>query len=167
MLCFFFFKKEIKAILIKIRSMWYIDIVLLLLFLLTLASDSADLYGNSAFSILVLLTIGRYSSIFKKFLFFWKLVSDLYGNSAFSILVLSTIKRYSSILKKFLFFRKLASNLFQVLKTSKISSDCQIKHSDFSNGGLFWESLVLFFRGSYTLSLGFKMKPIRETVFLP
>ena len=50
----------------------------------------------------------------------------LYGNDAFSVLVLSTKKQYSRLLKKFFVFRKISFEV-KVLKTFKISTDCQIK----------------------------------------
>ena len=43
------------------------------LFVLTLASDMAVLYGNYAFSMLVLPTKKRYSSFLKKFFIFQKI----------------------------------------------------------------------------------------------
>ena len=59
------------------------------------------------------------------------------------ISLLSTKKRYSSFLKKIFFFQQIC---FELLKTSKISSDCHIKHVDLSNGALvstiFWKSLL-------------------------
>ena len=39
------------------------------------------------------------------------------------------------------------------------------KHAYFSNGGLFWKSLVLFFRRTYALSVGFKINPLRKRGF--
>ena len=47
----------------------------------------------------------------------------------------------------------------------KISTDCHKKHTDLSNGGLFGKSLVPVFRTTYALSVGFKMKPLRKSVF--
>ena len=73
----------------------------------------------------------------------------LYGNDAFSILVLSTKKRYSSFLKKFFVFR------FSRKSNSKLK---YWKCSTFlANKGLFWKSLVPFFR-----TVDFKMKPPRK-----
>ena len=74
-------------------------------------------------------------------------------NDAFTILVLSTTKRYSSFLKKVSVFQKIC---FKVLKTFKVSTDFHIKTCLLSNGGLFWKSLVPFFRRTCTLSVGFK-----------
>ena len=52
------------------------------------------------------------------------------------------------------------------MKTFKISTDCRIKpYADLSNRGLFWKSLVPFFKKTYTLFVGFKMKPLRKSVF--
>ena len=39
------------------------------------------------------------------------------------------------------------------------------KQVNLANRGLFWKSLVSFFRITYALSVGFKMKPLRESVF--
>ena len=46
----------------KLRSLCEVCLVVAFLFVLTLASDMADLYGNDAFSILVLSTRKQYSS---------------------------------------------------------------------------------------------------------
>ena len=52
-------------------------------------------------------------------------------------------------------------------KRSNISTDCHIKtcRSLRSDGGLFWKSLVAFFRRTYALSVGFKMKHLRKSAF--
>ena len=60
------FRKN-KKTLAKLRSLWYVHFVLPVLFVFALASDWAVLYGNVAFSILVLSTKRRYSSFLKKF----------------------------------------------------------------------------------------------------
>ena len=71
-----------------------------------------------------------------------------------------------SFLKKVFVFEKICFKV-KVLKTFKIFTDCthKSKHADLSNGVLFWKSLVSFFRRTYTLSVGFKMKPLRKSVF--
>ena len=53
------------------------------------------------------------------------------------------------------------------MKTFSISTDCHIKtcRSLRSDGGLFWKSLVAFFRRTYALSVGFKMKRLRKSAF--
>ena len=86
----------------------------------------------------------------------------LYGNDAFSILVLSTTKWYSNFLKKVFDFQKIC---FQVLKTFKISTDSHIKDANLLNGGQFWKSLVPVFRRTYAFSVGFRMKPLKKSVF--
>ena len=86
----------------------------------------------------------------------------LYGNDPFSILMLSTKKRYYNFLKKVFVFQKICFNA-KVLNTLKISADCHIKHADLSNEGLFLKSLVTFFRRTYDLSVGLKMKPLKKT----
>ena len=48
----------------KLRSLWYVHFVLTILFVITLTSDMAVLYGNNALMILVLPTKKRYSSFF-------------------------------------------------------------------------------------------------------
>ena len=42
-------------------------------------------------------------------------------------------------------------------KRLKISLIVTLKHPDLSNGGLFWKSLVPFFKRTYALSFGFRM----------
>ena len=88
----------------------------------------------------------------------------LHEKDAFLILVFSTKKRCSSFLKKAFVFQKICVKV-KVLKTLKISTDCHIKHADPPSGGLFLKSLVPFFRRTYALSVGFKMKPLRKSVF--
>ena len=86
-------------------------------------------------------------------LFVLTLSSDrtvLYGSVPFSILVLSTKKRYNSFLKKVFLFQKFCFKI-KLLKKFKISSNCDIKHVDLSNAGLFKQSTVPFFRGTYAL----------------
>ena len=80
---------------------------------------------------------------------------------AFSILLVSTKNRFSSFFKKSFRFPE---NLLQskVLKTFIISSNCHIKRVDLLNGELFWKFLVPFFRRTYVLSVGFKLKPLRK-----
>ena len=103
-------------------------------------------------------------------LFVLKLALDvvvLYGNVVFSILVPST-KRYSNFLKKIFVFQKICFKV-KVIKTFKISTDyhwktCRsLKRKAIT---VFWTSLVPFFRRTYGLSLGFKMKPLRKNVLL-
>ena len=91
----------------------------------------------------------------------------LHGKDAFSILVLSTKKRYSSFLRKIFVLQKICFKVIvlKILKTFKISTDCHIKLPDLSNGELFWKSLVPFLGRTYALSVGFKMKPLRKSVF--
>ena len=80
---------------------------------------------------------------------------------AFLILILSTQKRYSRFLKKGVVFQKFCFKV-KVQKSFKISSDSD----NFTNGGRFGKSLVLFFRKIFALSFKFKMKPLRKIVFL-
>ena len=64
--------------------MWYIHFALIILFDLTLASDMVVLYRSDAFSILVLSTKIRYSSVLKK--------SFVFQNIFFKVKVLKTFK---------------------------------------------------------------------------
>ena len=57
----------------KLRSLYWVHFVLTILFLLTLASDMAVLYGKNAFSILALSTKKQYSSFLKKVFIFQKI----------------------------------------------------------------------------------------------
>ena len=54
----------------------------------------------------------------------------------------------------------------RVMKTFTISSDCQIKTCRSLKRRAILKSLVPFFRRIYALSVGFKMKPLRQSVFL-
>ena len=80
-------------------------------------------------------------------------------NIAFSILVLSTKTGYSSFLKRAYFFQKIGFKV-KILKTFKIFSHSHI------NRGVFKRSQVPFFRRTYALSVGFKRKPLRKSIFL-
>ena len=101
-------------------------------------------------------------------LFVLTLASDvivLYENSAFSILALSTKKRYSSFLKKVFVFQKTCFKI-KVLKTFKTFSDCHIKTCRSLPQTAISKFTCTTFRRTYALSVGFKMKPLRENVFL-
>ena len=65
---------------------------------------------------------------------------------------------------RFSFSRKSTSKL-KYSKRSKFLLIVRYKRADLSNGGLFWKSLVPFFRTIYALSVCFKMKPLRKSVF--
>ena len=62
-----------KFLLAKLPSLGQVNFVLTILFVLTLASDTAILYGNDAFSIFGLSTKKRYSSSSQKVLVFQKI----------------------------------------------------------------------------------------------
>ena len=51
------------------------------------------------------------------------------------------------------------------MKTFETFTDCHIKTCHLSNGRLFWKSLVHYFRRTYALSIGFKMKTPTKSVF--
>ena len=88
----------------------------------------------------------------------------LYGKDMFSILVLSTKNWYFSFLKKVFVFQKICFRV-KVLKKFKVSTDFHKKNMPTLKWRLFWKSLVLFFRRTYALSVGFKMKPLRKSIF--
>ena len=79
--------KKIKWLLSKLRSFWSVHFVITILFVLTLASDMAVLYGNYLFSVLLLSNKIRYSSFFKKVFVFQKI--------CFKVNVLKTFKIFS------------------------------------------------------------------------
>ena len=62
------------------------------------------------------------------------------------------------------FFRKFVSKL-KYWKCLKLSLIFTQKYAVLSNGGVFWKSLLQFFRRIYALSVGFKMKTVRKSVF--
>ena len=98
-------------------------------------------------------------------LFALTLASDmvvLYGDDAFSILALSTKKSYSSFLTKVFVFQKIC---FKVKLLKTFQKFYIKKHADLSKGELFWKSLEQLFRRTYALFVGFKMKPLRQSVF--
>ena len=72
--------------------------------------------------------------------------------------------RYSSFLKKVSVSQKIHFKV-KVLKTFKISSACHINTCRLSNEGLFWKPLVLFFKVTYAIFVGFKMKTSKRKRF--
>ena len=78
------FRKKKEQLLANLR---YLHFVLPILFVLTLASDSAVLYGNIALSILVLLTIKQHSRFLERNCVFQKIY--------FKVEVLKTFKSSS------------------------------------------------------------------------
>ena len=67
--------------------------------------------------------------------------------------------------KRFSFSWKFISK-FKYWKSSKFPQIATQKHADLSNGELFWKSLVPLLRTTCALSVGFKLKPLRESAFL-
>ena len=65
--------------------------------------------------------------------------------------------------KKFSFSRKFVSKV-KYWKRLKLSLIVKEKHTDLSNEGLFWKSVVPFFRRTYALSVDFK-KTLRKSAF--
>ena len=66
--------------------------------------------------------------------------------------------------KMFSFSGKSASKLKYWIR-SKFQLIVTKKHADLSSGGLLWKPLVPLCRRTYALSVGFKMKPLRKSVF--
>ena len=105
----------------KLRSFCLVHFVLTFLFVLTLASDTAVLYGNDAFSILVLLTKKWYSSFLKKVFTLQKI--------CFKVKVLKT-------------FKISADCLIKTCRSLKRGANLKIPSTDFLEEPLFF-SLVL------------------------
>ena len=100
-------------------------------------------------------------------LFLLTLVSDmaiLYGNDAFSILVLSTKKPHSGFLKKVLVFQKIYFKV-KATKTFTIPTDCHIKTCRSLKRRAISIIPNTVFRRTCSLSVGFKRKPLRKSVF--
>ena len=76
-------------------------------------------------------------------------------------IVLSTKKQYSIFWGRFSFSRKSVSKK-NYWNCSKFPLIATLKHADFSNGGLFWKSLVPFFRRTSGLFVGFKLEPLKN-----
>ena len=92
-------------------------------------------------------------------------ITVLYENHAFSILVLSIKKCYSSFLKKFFVFQKVFFKV-KVLKTFKTSTDCHIRTCrSLKSRFILKIPSTVFFRRTYTLSVGFKMEPMNKSDF--
>ena len=91
---------------------------------------------------------GRFQSLHLYSVFVLTLASDrtvLNEDVAFSILALSTKKRSSSFLRKVLFFLEICFKFKSIEDIWNFQWFSQ-KHVDLSNRGLFWKSLVPFFR---------------------
>ena len=91
---------------------------------------------------------------------FWQSSFESKWNGVISILVAATKKRFSSFLKKVSVLQEICFKVKE-LKTFETFTDCHIKTC-------WWlkrRALVLFFRRNYALSVGFKMKTLRKSVF--
>ena len=89
----------------------------------------------------------------------------LYGNDAFSILVLSTKKNGTPVFQiRFWFSRNFVSKL-RHWKLFKISNDCHIKTCRSLKRRAKLKSLLPFFRRTYALFVGFKIKPLKKKCF--
>ena len=73
-----------KQLLAKLRSLWCVNFVLPILFVLTLASGRVVVFRNVVFSILVFSTKNKYSSFLKKVFVFHKI--------CFKVILLKTFK---------------------------------------------------------------------------
>ena len=82
--------KKIKKLLAKLSSLWWVHFEVTILFLLTLSSDMKVLYGNDAFSILVLSTKKEYSSFLKNVFVFQKIYFKVKLLKTFKILLIIT-----------------------------------------------------------------------------
>ena len=82
----------------------------------------------------------------------------LYGNDTLSV---SRFSATPVFWKRLLFFRKSVSKL-KHWKSSQFPPTVTQEHADLSSVGLFWKSLVPFFRRTYALSAGFKTKLLRK-----
>ena len=80
------------------------------------------------------------------------------------ILVLSTKKRYSCVLKRVCVFQKFFFKV-KVMKKFKLSSDCRIKTCQSLKRRAILEIPSAVFRRTYALSVDFKMKLLRKSVF--
>ena len=90
--------------------------------------------------------------------------SSFDGNDVFSILWFQLKNGAPVFWERFLSSRKFVSKL-KYWKRLKLSLIVTWKPADLSNRGIFWKSLVRFFRRTYALSVGFKMKTLRKSVF--
>ena len=79
--------QKMKEFLERLRSFCKVNFVLPILFVLTLVFDKAVLYGNVAFSIIIISSKKRYSSVLKKILVFQK--------TCFKFKVMKTLKIFS------------------------------------------------------------------------
>ena len=79
---------------------------------------------------------------------------------------LGTLKRFSSFFEKVFVSQKICLK-FKVSKTFEISSDCHIKTCrSLKQRALLKVPSTFFLRRTYALSVGFKLKPLRRSVFL-
>ena len=85
-------------------------------------------------------------------------------NDVFSILVVWTKKWYSSFLKKLFVFQKIWIKV-NVLKTFKSFTDCHIKTCRSFKRRAVLNIPSTLFRRIYALSVGFKIKTLRKSVF--
>ena len=143
---------------------------------------------NDVFSILVLSTKKRYSSFLEKVFIFHKIllrkIPQFHLLPGMEILLKGTVStkfwencqklcRNFSVLQNFrtkwlgeitIFFAVSISNL-RCWNRSKILMIPTYKHAYLSNGGPLWKSLLLLFRRIFALSVGFKTKSLRKSVF--
>ena len=107
--------KKIKQLLAKLRFLWKVHFVLTILIILTLVSDMAVLYGNDAFSILVLSTKKRYSRFLKKVFLFQKIYFKMKVLKSFKVFTDCHMKTCRSLKQKAIL--KIPSTVFRRIYT--------------------------------------------------
>ena len=88
----------------------------------------------------------------------------LNGNDVLSILVVSFKKRYFSFLKNVVVFQKICFKV-EVLKTLETFTDCHIRTCRSLERRAILKIPSIVFRRIYALSVGFKTKTLRKSVF--
>ena len=144
-----------------------VHFVLPILFVLTLTSDRAVLYGNVAFSLLVLSTKKRYSNFFQSKSiqnvqnFQWLLHENMPISQTRAILPVIVTWKHAHLSNRGLFYQWLLHENMPVSQTEGyFTSDCYMKtcaslkqrailpvivtwkHAHLSNGGLFYQWLL-------------------------
>ena len=105
------FSEKLKYLMGKLWSLLYLHFVLPILFVLTLSSDSAVLYGNVALSILVLSTKKQGSNFLERFFVFLKICCKVKVLNALEIPSNCYLKACRSLKRRTIL--KIPSNAFQ------------------------------------------------------
>ena len=136
-----------------------------------------------------------YSINWPNFIVWLSLLLEILGNMCIAIVcwpgcdVINFKINLIFLIKPFLYMTKKSRQNLKFLKNEKsfqgeiksifhqlsdIVSDCHIKNCRWlshknmpisQNGGLFWKSLVPFFKRIHAFSVPFKMKPLRKSIF--